>query len=809
MRLLIISFAYPPHISPRAFRWSAVAEHLASDGHDVDVVCNWKPGLMRTEMQNGVCVHRAGTAAIESLRAWLRPGNAPRTVEPCSTEVDGVRSSGLLQRSFLARLARSIHDHTWKLIYWPDFACLWYMPGVRTARELLNGQNYDAVVSVSEPFTSHLVARRLEAAHPSVSWVVDIGDPFCFREGTPTNNHKLYRRLNYSVERGIFRRADAVAVTTRGTSEAYEALFPESASKIHVVPPLISLPKERCSAQAFWPRDGKTRLVFVGTLYRDIRNPDRLLSLFARLLETDLAGRLELHILGRVNDCQQCFDAHRQLLGKQIFLHGVVGHDAAIQAMNDADLLVNIGNDTTYQLPSKVVEYASTGNPILNLAKTRNDSSIAFFEAYPASLCLLIDAEGNGADQFDKLLGFIEHLPPRVDDTTLDKMLSPFQTESVTARYAELVTGRPAPILEDGTQEGMLAEATKEAHGHANSYLVFHFRGQAVLSVPSYPSGLRRAGINLYKAVSLRRHLFKAGLRLSNLAHLDGTVARKSPTPVPNLPDFDFDKWLEEARDAIGNSQAQAVVSFPSQPGRGRFYVQLLSTSGKVLGFTKISLDEKNDERLETEAGVIEHISSQRTRSFRVPALTSLSSFDGHRYLISEALPDSAHPAPARWGPVAKNCLDELTNGTCLFRPPEELSWWPRFLQMENVEALADAIRDAKCTETQVCRAHGDFKSWNMCVTDDVVWLFDWEDSCPDAPVMSDEVSFFIGTISRALMSNPASAAAALGKRFLAAGDDGREASLALALAFLSTTENELHVRCAQHWYNVVNWRHR
>lgn len=81
--------------------------------------------------------------------------------------------------------------------------------------------------------------------------------------------------------------------------------------------------------------------------------------------------------------------------------------EKAAHAMKEANILVNIGNNTSYQLPSKVVEYASTGKAILNLVKTESDSSIPFFDAYPASMCLLEYTESLCLETIEQLIKFI------------------------------------------------------------------------------------------------------------------------------------------------------------------------------------------------------------------------------------------------------------------------------------------------------------------------------------------------------------------------------------------------------------------
>jgi hypothetical protein len=141
-----------------------------------------------------------------------------------------------------------------------------------------------------------------------------------------------------------------------------------------------------------------------------------------------LGDKLEMHFFGNINDCTDSFELYKDLLNKKIFLHGLVNHDIALQAMNEADFLINIGNNTSYQLPSKVVEYASTGKPIINIVKSDKDSTINFFKKYPASLCLVENETKVDSNYISKITEFIKN-PPFVEPLVLKIFLENFQIE--------------------------------------------------------------------------------------------------------------------------------------------------------------------------------------------------------------------------------------------------------------------------------------------------------------------------------------------------------------------------------------------
>lgn len=427
MKILIISCSYPPSLTPRAFRWAAIAEQWAKEGHHVDVVCETAPARAASETINGVHVHRAGSKLIGRMRRKIGTEKVAQAPE----------SRGL--RETLTALIKKTSKYAWRKLYWPDYACLWYWPAIGKARKLQAANDYDVMYSSSIPFTGHLVALGIKNKYPSLRWIVDIGDPFCFSDGVTVNNFALYENLNIRYEKKVLLLADAVTVTTGATRERYSEIFPFAASKLSVIPPLLSIePSAGTRVSNFLPTDNKIRLVFLGTLYRAIRSPENLLRVFSKLLEeTDLAERLELHFYGEISSCQDCFEPYGGFMGRNIFIHGLVDRKVAVQAMKDADILINIGNDTAYQLPSKVVEYLATMKPILNFAKTDQDSSTVFFRHYDGTMCIAGDITICEQDRFQAIVNFIRN-PQKVDIRAREQQLNTFRIDQIAKTYRSL-----------------------------------------------------------------------------------------------------------------------------------------------------------------------------------------------------------------------------------------------------------------------------------------------------------------------------------------------------------------------------------
>ena len=259
---------------------------------------------------------------------------------------------------------------------------------------------------------------------------MDIGDPFSFLSESQPNNFLIYSRLNKFIERKYFSLADFVSVTTPETKTEYLKLFPENKQKIKVIPPVLShvanniLKKRTEKTQS---RYKALRLVYIGTLYSGIRHPQKMLNMLADV-RAALNSDFEVHFFGPVNDVDVS-----KLTNSYTYFHGRVSHDVALQFMRDADILINIGNSTRFQLPSKLVEYVSTGNPVLNIISRIEDSSHAFLSGYEMSKTICLSGEITN-DIVREVSNYIKFRPIR-SSISNNKYLSKYSVQNISKQY--------------------------------------------------------------------------------------------------------------------------------------------------------------------------------------------------------------------------------------------------------------------------------------------------------------------------------------------------------------------------------------
>ncbi|MFQ5606790.1 MAG: glycosyltransferase, partial [Candidatus Zixiibacteriota bacterium] len=106
--------------------------------------------------------------------------------------------------------------------------------------------------------------------------------------------------------------------------------------------------------------------------------------------------------------------------------------------MSEADVLVNIGNGNPYQLPSKVIEYACLGKPILHLSTGDKDCASEFLRDYEVSLTLETKGSEELPRQARRVSEFINQSAP-MQGGNLSRLRSRFKPETVANQYLDCI----------------------------------------------------------------------------------------------------------------------------------------------------------------------------------------------------------------------------------------------------------------------------------------------------------------------------------------------------------------------------------
>lgn len=427
MRVLVITHSYRPANDPRAFRWGAICEYWAQRGITVDVVCSAPAAdAPQFEQLNNVNIYRVSDPS-QRFRSNVGSGSDEKNQESLSWH------------GKMKKFIHSMVKKTIVMVRWPDHAWLWIPKAYRQTAKLIETHHYDGIFSVAVPFSSHIVAMLLGRKRRDIKWVCDYGDPFSFLKELPMNNTRLYKKINKLIEGKLINASQKISVTTLETLKEYVSYLGVPRTWLHVIPPVVGnnyIEGSIYDTKEHSVERESINLIFAGTLYAKIRNPGYLLELVSRLRSKLAPCQLNIHFYGRIGDCEEEFALYKDAINEWIFLHGIVNKDDMINVYKNADMLVNIGNKTSYQVPSKVIEYMSTGLPILNIASVEKDSSVEVLEGYPAAFSLFQNA-GISETTLDEVCRFINS-SRQVDKSTVNKIMAQYQLPEVANAYIDL-----------------------------------------------------------------------------------------------------------------------------------------------------------------------------------------------------------------------------------------------------------------------------------------------------------------------------------------------------------------------------------
>lgn len=361
-----------------------------------------------------------------------------------STNGRGRVGAGVQRPGLIGRLAAWLYSHIWKNIFFPDDACLWYFPARKKVRELLEHRNFDTVISVSLPFTGHLIGLKAKKYAPSGFWIADIGDPFTI-QARPLNNSWLYGRWSKRLERIVLEKADSIAVTTPAAIRVYETHFDIPPGVFTVIPPLfhpapgLVAPDEvrfNTSVQQGIPDDTLLHIGYFGALYSPVRTPDAFLDLVRQtfLLDPGLAQRFRVHFFGEV------FPEFWEKLHRQpaIRLYGLRSRQETQLAIQQMDILLHIGNSTDYQFPSKAVEYLASGKPVVHLTFVQNDPFVEFWNGHPGLLVLQVENGRVKSEEFQRWVAFLNETHVSLPAEIIRQRVAPFTIGVIAAAYLNL-----------------------------------------------------------------------------------------------------------------------------------------------------------------------------------------------------------------------------------------------------------------------------------------------------------------------------------------------------------------------------------
>jgi len=379
MRILVVTYYWPPAGGPGVQRWLKTSKALSALGHDVEVLTvspeKATYPLLDASLEaetEGLRVHR--TSARDWFGAYQKLTR--RKEVPFSGFANQAGRPGPLQR-----LSRFVRGN----FFLPDPRRGWNGFALSKARQLHAKLPFDTVITTGPPHSTHLIGRSLKRQQ-GITWWADFRDPwtdiYYYDQFYPTS---LARAHDASLERSVLTEADRVVTVSKDLVRLFEEKVPGVRSRCHVLPNGYD-PADFSEGLA--PNNDIFTLTYTGTLTLDYP-----VSLVEVALEQVLSSGapLRLRLVGRpANEFVAAMEAlQKRYAHFQLENLGYRPHAESVRYLQTADALMLLIPDLPNNkgiLTGKIFEYLGSGRPIWGFGPTDGDAQDILLQSQAGSL---------------------------------------------------------------------------------------------------------------------------------------------------------------------------------------------------------------------------------------------------------------------------------------------------------------------------------------------------------------------------------------------------------------------------------------
>lgn len=354
MRILLVSFFFPPYGSVGAVRTGKIAEYLTRFGHDVRVVSAREQNVPTATLPLPL------DSARVTYAGWWGPRRLVdlilgRGATLGDRNAAGVQADDGSPRRGVARIAAAAKT----LAYFPDAQIGWMPFALRAADVVTRNWRPDVIIASASPATSLLVAARL-ARRLGVPWIADLRDLWVANHAY--DHPSWRRRVEERLERSVLRSAAGLVTVSAPLADSLREFGRPVAVVTNGFDPADAPPVTPSNSRA---ARATLEIVYTGTVYEGRQDPTPLFEAMARIGDP----RLRVRFIGSAPSMVRALAA-RAGVEEQVECAPSVPHADAIREQRDADaLLLLLWNDPAQPgvFTTKIFEYLAARRPILGV----------------------------------------------------------------------------------------------------------------------------------------------------------------------------------------------------------------------------------------------------------------------------------------------------------------------------------------------------------------------------------------------------------------------------------------------------------
>ena len=361
MKVLIVSFVFPPSNLIGAVRVGKLARYLDRRGHDVrvlttDIVEDRSLPLEISRERVVYTDYRERRHRIGQIGRLLRGRTSPATGGPPEHP---------LPRGPERSLWQALRRHYLALIHIPDMRADWVRTAIPVGRQLIEEAKPEIIIASAPPNTGLIVASRLARAY-NLPWVADFRDLWV---DNPYYSETGWRkRVDAILERQVLRSAAGLVTVSPISAEQLRRRHGKAAAVVY----------NGYAEEDFPPLAPRTEpgeiltIRYMGSIYRGFRDPSALFAAIA-LLPDHLRTHINVEFFSDAGDAILAAAAAHGV-ESTVTIKPRIPYRQALERQMEADILLLLQSSDQRDegnLPAKLFEYLYARRPILFIGYER------------------------------------------------------------------------------------------------------------------------------------------------------------------------------------------------------------------------------------------------------------------------------------------------------------------------------------------------------------------------------------------------------------------------------------------------------
>ena len=356
MKILIVSFSFPPSNVIGAIRVGKLARYLERRGHDLRVLTT--DVVEDRSLPLEIASERVIYTDYRQREEWLAPlaqRLRSRPEAPGAGEATSRVNGAAPRKSAWERLRHHYHG----LIHIPDLRRDWIKTALPAGRQLIAEWKPDIIFASAPPFTGLIVAGRLSRAF-GIPWVADFRDLWV--DGPYYSEPAWRRPIDALLEQATVRNATALVTVSPVWADQLRRRHGKIAEVVY------NGFAEEDFPQSFPQTDrGEVLTIrYTGSIYQGFRDPSPLFIAIGMLPDTS-RNRVMVEFYGDASDDVLALAAKHRV-GDRVAVRPPVPYRRALELQMQADILLLLqlcDKRDEGNLPGKIFEYLHARRPIL------------------------------------------------------------------------------------------------------------------------------------------------------------------------------------------------------------------------------------------------------------------------------------------------------------------------------------------------------------------------------------------------------------------------------------------------------------